>query len=79
MVLLDPNLVQRVMSGSKTSLTELVQAALKDYTPENQISSEQTSLKRPFPIRVTLSQHYFFSDRDIEMALEKLSHKASHE
>jgi hypothetical protein len=78
-VLLDPDLVQRAIAGSTRSLTEVVQLALKEFTPEDRASFVQTSLKRPFPIRVTLSQHYFYSDRDIEMALEQLSQKAGHE
>jgi len=78
-VLLDQDLVHRVLSGSTTSLTDVVQLALKEYIPETRTSFVQTSLKRRFSIRVTLSQHYFFSDRDIEMALEQLSQKAGHE
>lgn len=75
-VLLDPNLVQRAVSGSTKRLTEVVQDALKEYQHEDGTLFVETPLKRPFTIRVTLSQHYFYSDRDIELALEQFTQRA---
>ena len=69
-ILLDPQLVQQATSRSGKPLNEVIQDVLRQYRKESSkgVLSESTG-KRPFTIRITLSQHYFFSDRDIEAAL----------
>ena len=69
-ILLDPELVQEVTSRWGKPLNEVTQEVLRQYRKESSkgVLSESTG-KRPFTIRITLSQHYFFSDRDIEAAL----------
>jgi len=68
--LLDPELVQRATSRWGKPLNEVIQDVLKEYRKESSkgVLSESTG-KRPFTIRIFISQHYFFSDQDIEAAL----------
>ena len=69
-ILLDPELVQRATSRWGKPLNEVIQDVLKEYRKESSkgVLSESTG-KRPFTIRIFISQHYFFSDQDIEAAL----------
>lgn len=73
-VLLDPQLVQEAISRWSKPLNEVIQDALKRYRKESgQSVPSDSTRKRPFTIRITLSQHYFFSDRDIEAALARIA------
>lgn len=69
-ILLDPVLVEEVMSLSRKNLSDALQDALTQYRkgPSKAVITESTG-KRPFTVRIPLSQHYFFSDQDIEAAL----------
>jgi hypothetical protein len=69
-ILLDPKLVEQTTSLWGRPLSEVIQDALKQYRKEHsQTVPSESTRKRPFTIRIPLSQHYFFSDRDIEAAL----------
>lgn len=69
-ILLDPKLVEETISLCGKPLSEVIQDALKGYRKEpSQPGPLESTRKRPFTIRIPLSQHYFFSDRDIEAAL----------
>jgi lipid II:glycine glycyltransferase (peptidoglycan interpeptide bridge formation enzyme) len=69
-ILLDPKLVEQTTSLWGKPLSEVIQDALKQYRKEpSQTVLSASTRKRPFTIRIPLSQHYFFSDRDIEAAL----------
>jgi hypothetical protein len=72
-ILLDPQLVQLATSRWGKPLSEVLQDALKSYRKEaSQNGLSESTHKRPFTIRTTLSQHYFFSDPDIEGALARI-------
>jgi hypothetical protein len=69
-VLLDPELVEQATSHGGKPLSEVIQDALKQYRKEtSQTVLSESNGKRRFTIRIPLSQHYFFSDHDIEAAL----------
>lgn len=71
-VLLDPELVEQVISSLGDPLSEIVAVALAGYEKSTTGPPALASSRRPYTIRLTASQYYFFSDGDIETALKRL-------
>src|SRR5262249_16874651 len=71
-VLLDPELVEQLMSSFGESLTELAALALAGYQKSSMTQLSPPKMRRTRTIWLTSSQNYFFSDADIEAALWQL-------
>lgn len=71
-VLLDPQLVERLLSSFGESLTEVSGVALAGYQKSTRPQLPAPKVRRPYTIGLTPSQNYFFSDADIENALMQL-------
>jgi hypothetical protein len=72
-VLLDPELVDRLIRAFGESLTELAAVALAEFQKSRSDEPAMQGLRRPYTIALTSSQNYFFSDVDIESALRQLA------
>lgn len=72
-VLLDPDIVDPLISSLGESLIELTRVALADYQKLTTPQLPAHKPRRPYTIGLTASHNYFFSDTDIENALRQLA------
>jgi hypothetical protein len=68
-VLLNLDLVRRCSDVFRNPIGEIVQDALKVQRPVAVEESQQSVVRVPVVVRLTLAQRYFLTDRDIEAAL----------